>query len=144
MSEALAIRLDNAETSTTSAPSAASDGLLAPDHRRLQLRCHLHLEKAASSGTRTARVKVHGYRTQLHTQDDGIGTGTGDLTAVASSGAWFEIFDTGELSDAANFNKSYLLQGAQDFERLATQVITNGGTSPTLTTALAFAGVENS
>lgn len=146
--EAISIRLVSAETSTTSAPTAATNGIpILPFLGGKRPRVHLRVKKAASSGTRTTRVKVFGYESELKTYTAPLTTSS--LTAVASSAAWYEIFDTetvaltdpsksATLSSAADYNLSFLLEGATDFQRLAVQVVTNGGTSPTLTVALAF------
>jgi hypothetical protein len=136
--EAMAIQIDNAISGTTSAPTAATEGIETPESNRERTRAHLELEKGSASGTREVRVKVYGYRSRIHTQDADGNNSTDDTGA-----AWFEIFDTGTLSRSANFNVSRLLVGAQDYDRLDTEVITNsGGGSETLTTAIAFGGSE--
>lgn len=129
------VRVDNAQTGTTTAPSAATDGIAHPG-RRHRKRVHLEIRKAAASGTRTCQVKVFGYRSRFYVDS------SGDLTET-ETGAWFEIFDTGALSDSADFNFAYYLAGAEDFERYDTQVVTNGGTTPTLSTYIAFGGGES-
>lgn len=138
--EATAIQFDDAETSTTSAPTLATDGAPVPQGKGIGDRAHLQIEKGAASGTRTARVKVFGYRSVGFTVDET--EIRPKRTEVSSSGAWLEIFDTGTLSDAADFDVSFALSGVRDFARVATQVITNGGTTPTLTSYIAFAGAE--
>lgn len=139
--EAFAIVMDSAETDTTSAPTAATEGKAVHRSKAHRKRCHLVLEKGAASGTRTLQVKVHGYLTRKHTQSAHPSEAT---TEVASSGVWVEVFDTGALSDTADFNVAYLLLGLSDFDRLATEVVTNGGTTPTLTSSFAFSGIERS
>jgi hypothetical protein len=136
--EAASLRRDNAATSTTSAPSGATDGILVQNPRGpRRKRVHLQIQKGAASGTRTARVKVYGYISKLRTVTEPT-----TITDIASSGCWYEIFDTDELSEAADFNRSWLLYGATDFSRLETAVLTNAGTTPTLTTAFAFSIAE--
>ncbi|GAG06757.1 unnamed protein product [marine sediment metagenome] len=79
----------------------------------------------------------------MYTQHADGFTPLGGHTEIASSGAWLEIFDTESLVDATgDFSKSYLLEGAQDFDRLDTEVVAVSGTTPVLTTAIAFAGSE--
>jgi len=129
MSEQWAVRVDSAEASTTAAPTTSSDGIAIPASVDLAKDVHLLCQKGAASSTRTMRVKVHGYVSKL------IDT---SLAAVASSDAWYEIFDTETQSDAADFNLGYLLSGLRNYSRLATEVVTNGGTTPTLTTAFGF------
>lgn len=124
---------DNAATSTTSAPTAATEGK-SSDFLRGRDKMVFELRKGAASGTRTAQVKVFGYRSKYYTQS-GVA-----LTKVATGG-WSEIFDTGALSSAADFNQSYLLEGVSGFERFDTQIVTNGGTTPTLSTLFGF-GIE--
>jgi hypothetical protein len=90
------------------------------------------LRKAAASGTRTAQVKVFGYRPGYYTESGGA------LTLV-ETGGWSELFDTGALSSSGDFNNSYRLEGVSAFTRFDTQIVTNGGTTPTLSTLFGFA-----
>lgn len=137
------IRIDNAATSTTSAPSAATDGVAIPKQKRhlaaanggtflcqridtqivtnggttptltsyIQLRpdgfIDLVLVKGAASGTRIARVKVFAYHDEYQSLTENAGAGMDTLAAVSSSGTWSEVYDTGVLSDAANFNTAF-------------------------------------
>lgn len=134
--EGQSIRMDNAETGTTSAPTLATDGILTQTPTARRLRVHLQVQKGAASGTRTARVKVYGYCSKMVTL-----TEPQTYTDIASTGAWYEIFDTDDLSESADFNRSWLLYGVTDYSRLATVITTNGGTTPTITTAIMFSKV---
>lgn len=139
--EAVAILVDDAESSTTAAPTLRSDGIAVHRSKNHRRRCHFQIEKTSASGTRTAQVIVYGYRTRAF--DQAAYPGREELTADETKGAWFEIFDTGALSDSGDFSVSYLLEGLADFDRLDTEIVTNGGGgSESITTAFAFAGVE--
>ena len=142
--EAMSFRLDAAVTSATAtAPTSTdgSEGIPCPTMKSMRARAHLECVSGAASGTRSYRVKVFGYRSRWFTMDaDGWAATAGIPAEIASTGRWFEIFDTETESNAADFNKSYLLDGAADFERLETRVWTIGGSTPTLSTAIGFAG----
>lgn len=136
--EGAGIRIDNAETSTTSAPTAATDGVpIWPHTAGGGRRVHLVIQKAASSGDRDIQIRVYGYLSQLNTVDD-----NGKLTAISSSGAWYELFDSGAVAETGDFNRAWLLEGVADYSRLTTVIETNSGSSPTLTTALVFGREE--
>ena len=138
--EPLAIRVDSAAASTTSVPTAATDGILVPRGRR-RSRVHLEIRKAVTAGTGTYSIGVFGYRSGLVTSS--VTNGIETFTAVASSGAWYEIFDSETVTvSGTGENHSYLLDGATDFDRLDTVIAVNGGTNPTITTAFAFGGVD--
>ena len=133
--EADAYRCDVAETSTSSAPTDGSDGTVSvttPESRRTRSRCHLRILKTISAGTNTLRVKVWGRQTRA---EDSSGTEQAD-------DKWFDLFDTGALSQATNLRSAYLIAGAQDYDQLTTEVITNGGTTPVLSTWFAFGGSD--
>lgn len=135
MSEQLAIRMDNAVTATTSKPSAATDGYAPPAEYRSAPTHHLHVRMSAASGTRSCRVKVYGYQSKLADQAD-------PPAAIASSDKWLELFDTETMSDAADFDRSFRLKGLSDFQRLGTEIVSIGGTTPVLTTAIGFSGEQ--
>jgi hypothetical protein len=135
VNEADAYRCDVAETSTTSAPTdaaRASHAVQTPESHRTRTRCHLRLKKTIASGTNTLQVKVWGRQTRA---EDSSGVEQAD-------DVWLQLYDTGPLSSSGNLRLSYLLEGAQDFEDLVTEVVTNGGTTPVLNTWFAFAGSD--
>jgi hypothetical protein len=140
--EQLPIRLDNAQSSTTSAPSAATDGIKIPTQyrkRAKEVRVHLHVKKASASGTRSYRIKLYGYISGIYSMTEKTAQEHDALTAVVSSGFWSAIGETGTRSDSADFNESWLFSAAASFERVATQIITNGGGgSETITTVIGF------
>lgn len=140
MSEALTIRTDTADTGTTAVPSGETAGFGIPLGWVIAKRFHLKVIKGAASGTRTARVKVFGYTSKLSDYTAATAGATPLSAPVGSSGAWEELFDTEELSEDADFKRSYLLEGLSDFSRLDTQILTNGGTTPTLTSAIGISG----
>lgn len=136
--EALSIRVDNAATATTSAPTSATAGIAPIRNKNQRERCHLEIQMSADDAM-TIHIKVHGYRSRLHSQStDGKET----LSEVDSSGFWSEIYNTTLQSGATDFNKSFLLRGATDYERLETEIVAISGTNGTVTTSLAFAGRE--
>jgi len=138
--EAMAFRTDDGLTSaTTTAPTGATEGVAVPPSKAMRSRVHLECAMSAAGGTRQFRVKVFGYRTRWFTQAATGWNNTGAHTELTTA-RWFEIFDTESHSDAANFNKSFLLEGAGDFERLETRVWEIGGTTPVLSNAISFAG----
>jgi hypothetical protein len=142
--EALAVRIDDGATGTTNAPTDITDptdGIQTPDNKMYRMRAILEVIKGAASGTRTFHVKVHGLRTRRYYQDAqyaGAWDSQFPNDEVAGSGSWQEIFDTEEYSNAADFNMSFLLEDACAYERLETEIVANGGTTPTLTTQIAF------
>ena len=132
-SEFTSIRVDSAETSTTSAPTAATDGIeVHPISGLKRLNVHLLVEKTAATGPWPVRVKVHGYRSKTHTQAEG-----GVLTEVATT-SWYEIFDSKTYDSSANHQRGFFIEGATDYLRLDTEIVENGGTTPTCTTHLSF------
>lgn len=144
------IRLDNAVSSTTSAPTAATAGIptsafLIDLHqqatptpataRQTRRRLHLIIQKSSASGTRLVSVKLFGYTPKKYTYDESQNT----LTEIASSGSWSELDDTGDLSESADFEKSVLIIASMDYTRLATQITANsGGGSESVSTYIAL------
>lgn len=140
--EATAVRIDNAATGTTSAPTEVTDptdGIQTPENKKFRRHAILEVVKGAASGDRTFRVKVHGFRSTRFTQTAQHDGAWETNTLEASSGAWFEIFDSETQDGGANdFNMAFLLEDACAYDRLDTEIVTNGGTTPTLTSAIAF------
>lgn len=136
--EAIAIRVLNALATTQAAPTLATDGIAVYRKADQRTRCHLEVRKTAASGDRDIAVQVWGYRSEWNSQ-----AADEALTPVAMSAAWypldgalFSVVSTGD------FNRVWLIQGAQDWDRLALEVPTNDGSTPALSAALAFAGAE--
>ena len=139
------ILLDDAEDETTSAPTTVTDGIKVPNLIR---RCaHLLVEKSAASGTRTYAGLVWGYLKHKVAQTQ---EGNEVLTHAkeANSGAWFPLFYTpaeGETeSETEDFNRAYPMEPFTllGFDRVYHQVLTNGGTTPVLTTSIMFSGED--
>ena len=132
------IRERTAELSTDATPpSADTDGIPVPTERYRRKRVHLLAAKRVSAGPATFRILVFGWTSQSYTFDGET------YTPIANSGKWTEIFDTDTQSEADDFTRGFLLEGAGDFERLAAQVIDNGGgADPELDIDFAFGGYE--
>jgi hypothetical protein len=131
-----AIRLINATAVTVAVPTAATDGIpVWPEKGAKRMRVHLLCESGAASGNRSHRVYVHGY---VDTKFSAAETNQLTLTDLTAP-AWYRLFDTETVLDAADFNMAYELEVPTDFKRLAVSVPdTPGGTTPTLTVSLGF------
>lgn len=133
MSQALSIRVKSAEAATTSAPTVVTDGI-EPPPGHFQSNVDLQIDMSAASGTRSCRIVVWGWCSVRAT----LNATTNTAEAVASSGAWYELYDTGTLSDAADFAQSIPLDRLEDYSRHETEVRAIGGTTPALTVCLAY------
>lgn len=132
--ESIWVLIDSAQTSTTSAPTAATDGIDAPgDVRRDTL--NLELRKTISGGVQATRVKVLGYRDHYYTA-----SGTPQALTRVETGGWSVLFDVtvDATMEASSFNRTYKLRGIGGYKRFDTQIVTNGGTDASLTTLLGF------
>jgi hypothetical protein len=128
MPEMMVIRIDEAETGTTSAPTTVAHGIATPtSYARKYSRwmteivatsattptlttglgfpgdvddeVHLLCRAAAASGNVQFQVRVHAYLSKLIDK-------TLD-TPVASSNGWYEVFDTELVIRSANFNMAF-------------------------------------
>jgi hypothetical protein len=125
MPEMKPIRIDNAKTATTSAPTVATDGIAVPSGSTRKYsrfateivaiggttptlttalgfaesdEIHLLVRMAAASGNPQCQVRVHGYLSSLYDTSD---------TKIASSNGWYEIFDTELVIRSADFNMAF-------------------------------------
>ena len=130
MAEALIFRIHDAvATATTAAPTLATDGFELPLQWRDSRLWHLLLQKTSAGGTRTVHLIVHAYMSKLH-QFTAASAAAAEPNPIASSDAWHRVFNTGLISEAADFNDGFLLEGLQDYSRLAAEIVANGGTGP--------------
>ena len=134
--ENLTIRVDNQEDSTTNVPTLATQGIAVPSPPPLYAsEVSLDVVKTAGGGQRDIQIRVYGYRSAYVTQ-----AANGKKSSLVETGYWVEIFDTGAVVESIDFGKSWLFSGCHGFDRLATVIDTNSGSSPKLTTYFSFGG----
>lgn len=128
--EALCIEIDDEETSTTSMPTADTDGVALPKQMHFK-EWALDIIKTVAGGTPTWEVEIWGHRKRRYQQS------SDENTEVSSSGSWHFCGTTGaESATGTSYGKSYPLEDMSGFDRVATVINTNGGTTPKLTTMI--------
>jgi hypothetical protein len=121
------ITLLTAATATTSAPSAATDGVALPHTTDYAT---LLMHSTAGSGTMTVTGKLWGYNTQTGKWYP-LGTGTdGTLKGIVNDGAAVTEVSADAIVHAEP------VAGLRSFQRVALQVTAIGGTSTAITAVL--------
>lgn len=124
------VRMVNAASASTAAPSLSTDGVSVPSHVKRDSAIML-VQSSAASGTRSFRVAVWIYVGEKT-------TAFADAAAIASSDAWIKAYDTGTYSNASDFTEAFEIPLAISASRVYVQVVsTPGGTTPSLTVSLA-------
>lgn len=121
------IQVDNNLDTTKAAPSGASAGIEVPqpstkDTFALKFRA----EKSVTAGTPTFQIVIYGF---IKGYIDANGE-------YVETNKWTEIHDTGVVSNKTDI--TYRLTGLKGFTRIATAVLTNGGTGPLLSNYIHF------
>lgn len=120
----------DASATTTSVPTAITDGVSVPDGAASMVQ--IVGASAASAGSRSQHIHVYGWLASDNAGNDlSLWCHLADLTLIADTDL--------NLASGTDFAKAYQINVGHAFTRLATVVAeTPGGTSPTLSTYIGF------